>query len=216
MTYDEIYNGLQIIGGVVLGLTFIVGLATIWAGIKSSNEKDMKARQQEERIAKINLQVQEEARKRAEAESRLIELQNRVAWRYFDQDKFLSVLKSRPKGKAEIVFLKEDSESYLLANTIWQNLVAAEWIVNQPSTGTNNDPNLPFALREGGIIASNIPSLTIAVADKTIPKPYLGDTPLSALMLAFTSCGIKPMQTIPHEGIRPSVGTIRIIVGSRL
>jgi hypothetical protein len=212
MTYDDWSNWLQI-------TTVIVAAFLIWVQIMSGKEKDFKAKGQEQTITEITLTVQQESLKRIEAETKLLELQKRVYWRYFDHDKFVELLKQRHKGKAEIVYFNDDNESYMLAHSIWMALDAGEWNAESPVTGKNNDPNghsIPFDLREGGMIMSGDAQIIISVSDETEPKPYNRNTPLSALLLAFQTCNLKFIQTIPHERIRPAKGTIRIIVGSRL
>lgn len=189
------------------------------ANINQKVEVEKGKRVEAERIiANINLKVEEETFKRIQAETRLEELRSRVAWRNFNKDIFMNILKNKAKGKAEIVFLKDDSEAYSFAENIWANLLAAGWSVSKPTTEMNKEKSdRPFPMREGGIITSNFPSLIISVADlDNIKAPYTDNIPLSALMLAFTSCGIEPLLTIPYDQIRPQKGTIRIIVGSRL
>lgn len=219
MTYDELSNLLLIIGGGVLTVTFVVGLLTIWVQIKASEEKDAKAKEQEKTIAEINLKVQQEILKRIQAETQLLELQKRISWRYFDHDRFVAVLRLSGKGSAEIVFLKEDNESYFFAQSIWMALLDAGWDVKQPVSGKNEkdkNANIPFGLREGGIITSDIQRVIIAVSETTESKPYNKKTPLSGLLLAMETVGVDFIQTIPHEGMRPPKGVVRIIVGSRL
>jgi hypothetical protein len=219
MTYDELSNLLQIVGGVVLTVTFVVGLLTIWVQIKASNEKDVKAKEQEKIIAEINLKVEQESLKRIAAERALVELQKQVSWRYIDHDRFVEALKLGLKGKIEIVYSQENNESYLFANNIWMALEASGWDAEQPVTSKNSnkgDSKLPFDLREAGVIASNGPRLIVAVSENMAAKPYNGNTALSSLLLAFQKCDIETFQVIPHESIRPPKGVIRIIVNSRL
>lgn len=219
MTYDKLSNLLQIVGGGVLTVTFIVGLLTIWVQIQASKEKDTKAKEQEKTISEINLKVQQEILKRIEAETKLVELQERITWRYFDHDKFVAVLRLSGKGSAEIVFSKEDNESYSFAQSIWMALLDAGWDVKQPVSGKNekeNNANIPFGLREGGIITSDIQRVVIAVSEVTESKPYNNNTPLSGLLKAMEIVGVDFIQTIPYEGMRPPKGVVRIVVGSRL
>ncbi len=212
MTYDSWANFLQI-------ATVIFAAILIWVQIQSGKEKDLAAKADKKIIAEINLKVEQESLKRIEAETKLLNLQKRIAWRHFDNDKFVRVLEGRDKGNVEILYFNHDNEAYLLAYSIWMALQAAGWNVNSPVTGKNDDPlghPLPFDLREGGMIMSDDARIIVAVSDKTEPKPYDKNTPLSTLLAAFETCEIKFIQTIPHERIRPSTGTIKIIVGSRL
>jgi hypothetical protein len=211
MAYDDWSNLLQI-------ATVVFAALLIWVQIMSGKDKDAKAKAQEQTISEINLKVEQESLKRIEAETRLLELQKRISWRYFDHDKFVNILKLKDKGKAEIVYFKDDNESYMLAQAIWMALEACEWNAESPVTGKNNDPNghlIPFDLREGGMIMSDEARIIVTVHDATEAKPYNKNTPLSALLLAFETCNIKFIQTTPHERIRPPIGTIRIVVGSR-
>lgn len=162
----------------------------------------------------INLTVQQEAYKRAAAETRLIELQNKVHWRHIDINMFATILKQKNKGTAEIVYLKDDNEAYNLADNIWMGLSAAGWTAKRPISGLNNNESTrPFAMREGGIYASDTPTLIISFSNTNDHSDK--DSPLSALVLAFKMCDMKIFETIPYKEIQPPAGVIRIIVGSR-
>lgn len=212
MNYDELANSLKILGGVLSVLAVIVALVIIWLQIESGKVKDAKAKIQEEKIAELNLKV-------IEAETKLLDLRSRILWRYFDHNKFINILKNKDRGNVEIVYFKDDNETYMLAEAIWMALEVCGWNVQRPVTGMNDDPKghlIPFDMREGGIIMSNQARIIISVSESLERKPYNKNTPLSGLLLAFETCGVQFIQTIPHEGIRPSKGTVRIVVGSRL
>lgn len=213
MTYDDWSNLLQI-------LAVSVAVLLIFVQIKSGKAKDIKAKKQEQTIAEINLKVEQESFKRIKAETKLLELQKKISWRTFDFNKFVDILNTAEiKGDAEIIFLKDDNESYSMAYNFWEALGSTGWEVKQPHIGSydeNGNENIPFSMREGGIITSVDQRVIIALSENTIPKPYDNKTALSVLLLAMQSCGIEFIQTVPHQAIRPPKGVIRIIVGSRI
>jgi hypothetical protein len=164
-------------------------------------------------------QVADAQRESADSQRRLLEVQNRLAWRRFDEYAFREILESRAKGRAEIVYKKDDDEAYVFAFQIWHSLAASNWSAEMPVEAKDNpESSVPFSLREGGMVGTNQPSLFVLVGsnDELAAKPYDRDTPVDALMKAFNAVGFPPMISIPHEGIRPPAGTIRIVVGPRL
>lgn len=216
MQLDKLYNILQVIGSILLGLTFIVGALTVFAGIKLNKVKDKETYELKREIKEVDLQLQKEKTNRANAEAKLVALQKIVNWRHIDQDKFVKILSDKPKGKVQITYIKDDAEAYILAYSIRDLLVNVNWEVSEPSVPQKQEESgTPFTLKHGGILMSNNPSLSILVNSDLAPKPYNGSTPLSSLMLAFTSCGITPIQVIPYEQARPPKGVIRILVGHR-
>jgi uncharacterized protein with PIN domain len=70
--------------------------------------------------AKANQRAQEAAERAAEAELRLEQLPKQVGPRQILRDAFLSALADHPKAPTEIRFLRDDPDSYFLAQQIWQ------------------------------------------------------------------------------------------------
>lgn len=191
MTYDEIANILQIIGGVLLAIGFVVGIATIWVGMQANKEKDIKAREQEETIAGINLKIEQEARKRAEAERALLELQNRLSPRVLASEQkteLLRRLQAIPKGTIEINFVAGNEESMQYAQQFIEIFNTAGWKVE------------PRALAAG---------FSILGFGVTLSNPFT-----QTLEQVFRDCGIQ----IDREGIPialDSPDSIALIVGTK-
>lgn len=106
MTWDELSNWMQVVAALVGMVTFLALIVTVWVTLKASAEKDAKARDQEERIKQISLKVEEEARKRAEAERALLEVQERLRHRRLTNTQKANLqkhLEGKPKGTIEIM-----------------------------------------------------------------------------------------------------------------
>ena len=106
-----------------------------------------------------------------------------------------------------------------MAHHLWESFESTGWDVKRPHIGNydeNGNENIPFSMREGGIILSDNQRVIIALSENTIPKPYDNKTALSVLLLAMQSCRIEFIQTVPHQAIRPPKNVIRIIIGSRI
>lgn len=142
MTWDEIATILQITGGIALSISFIVGIAIIWTGIKANNEKNAQIQEQNERIANLteetaraneqaaalNLKFAEAEAKRLKAEQDLLELQQRFSPRQIPQaqrETLKHVLETIPNlanQRMEIMFANNDAEAFNFAKQI-RNIV---------------------------------------------------------------------------------------------
>jgi hypothetical protein len=147
------------IGAGVLAVAALIG--TVVMG-KKANAR------QAERVLTLETGLADAKTKQAEAERRLLEVQNRIAWRHsFDEKKFREVLDRGVKGTAEIVYLKDDSEANIFAESLWFALAASGWSVDQPRPGKDSpDSRMPFFLREAGVLVTNVPQLAVAVSGK--------------------------------------------------
>ncbi len=203
-------------------IAIIAGVLTVAALIGQSFANRHVNRRHATRMLELEANVSEQQIRAAHAETRLLELRNRVSWRILP-DTFVETLKNCPKGKgtAEIVFQLDDDEAYAFASSIWHALLSSGWTVSeQPKPSLTTDPiskdTIPFMMRESGITISNWSSVIVLTSGALVSKPYHGDTPLDALMFAFEKARFPALLTQPHEALRPPEDTIRIIVGSRL
>jgi hypothetical protein len=152
-----------------LGLGFITGIVSVWlswqinaeqkrelAEITRQIEEERKetARAQESTAA-LSLRVQEESRKRAEAEAKLALIQSRQAPRRLLIEKFLPEFRGKPKGSAVIVYLQNDPEAFDFALEIMHLLHGAGWPVTFPKPVSEHtlSKSVP-ALRAGVTIAT--------------------------------------------------------------
>ena len=132
MAYEEISSWMQFITAIVLTLTFLSGIATLWITRKANAEKDEKARHQKEKIAEINLKVEDESTKRVEAERSLSELQDKLRPRRMTAEEKTNIQKlltGKPVGKIEV---RSDNtpETRAFAKDWVEILQAAGWTVS--------------------------------------------------------------------------------------
>ena len=128
------------------------------------------------------------------------------------------MLSERPKGVAEIVYKDDDDEAYQFASEVYNALMGAGWNVASPvGWGAAPSNGLPFWMKEAGIYVANHPFLAVLSSDGPLPtKPYEGLTAFDALLRAFAAEDQSVLVAIPHEGLRPKSGVLRIVVGPRL
>ncbi len=174
---------------------------------------------QEEKVQGVKLQVEQEALKRAKAESQLLTLQQKVSWRFLNVEEFTNTFKKYTYNseEIEIIFNSQDLETQAFANRIADALRKAGADVKLPE-GKSATGGWPFAMEHGGgyTTDSNFRGLNILISDeKENPRKDKNST-LYALNQAFESCGYSPFFMGGYEQIRPSKGTIKIVVDSRL
>jgi hypothetical protein len=197
MTWDELSNWMQVVAAIVGAITFLALIATVWVTLKANTEKDAKAREQQERIQQISLKVEEEARKRAEAERALLELQERLAPRKLTENEIASlvkVLSKQPNG----VFIScklLDQESCGFAEILASVFRRSGWEVIVNKTSLNS-----FS---GFTVFAN-----------TAAETLLG---LDAILLAFKEARISHRTNrLPEGSIGQFPGeTLFIVVGTK-
>jgi hypothetical protein len=171
-------------------------------------------------VAKQQARAADAETRLADAEIRLLELKSRISWRKL-RSIFAETLKARSNATAvaEIVYQPDDGEAYAFASEIEEALSSAGWKVSVKQ-GAAAEPSKhsqqPFLLREGGLLVSDWSTVLVLTQGPLADKPFKADTPLDAIMAAFKAAQIPALQTIPHEGLRPQDGTIRLVIGSRL
>ena len=198
ITWDELSNWMQVVSAIVGAVTFIALIATVWVTLKANAEKDEKTRQQEQRLAEINFRVEEEGRKRAEAERALLELQERMRPRNLTEKqktKLADSLKSIPRGKITFAAILSDQEARNFATKLGEIFTKAGWSVHfeevayeKPMTGLqivfqntgDQSATILYRLFE----SSGIEALGLVQPNKTTSslEVVVGSKPLSDVM----------------------------------
>lgn len=171
-------------------------------------------------LEQLRKDTAEAKRKQTEAEHDLEELRAKLAWRHIVSGKFLAALKGNVKPtNVEIVYLREDPESWNLANEIFRVLRQAGWPVAFPTPITPNDSRL-FASLPSVIGVGGNPFGGIAlVANQEFKMPMWEDkTAVGVLAEAFLKSlegQVSFARPLPEQGLLPP-GFIRIVVGPRM
>lgn len=214
MTWDEISTILQVIGGIVLALSFVVGIAVIWAGIKANQEKDKQVREQSERIAELTkeaeaarertatleIKVSQAEEKRLEAEKDLLELQDRFSPRTIppeDRKKLSDFLHQSPTSRVEIMYSANDAEAFRFASQIVEILKDIGWEVSlftgAVSLGSLPNTGLSITVRDqqnqaGAALQRGLSSIGFEAGGQLAPNQDAN--------LVFLNIGAKPIQHI--------------------
>ena len=77
-------------------------------------------------LANANLRV-------ATAQLETERLKARIAPRHIQEDEFLAALAGMPTGSVELVYVRDDPETFELAQQIWRLLETAKWTVEGPT-----------------------------------------------------------------------------------
>lgn len=175
---------------------------------------------QDAEFEKMRLQTAEAKRRQAQAELDLEELRAKVIWRHIDTAKFLAILQASPATptNTEIVYLRDDPESWNLATEVFTLLHKADWPVTFPAPITPNESGIfssfPTALSAGGSISGGIALVT----NEEFKMPtWENKTPAGFLAKAFLEGlggGIAINRILPEHN-RLASGAIRVVVGPR-
>jgi len=178
----------------------------------------------EAKIAVLNKDVEDAKLKQLEAERDLETLRTKVYWRHIGQGKFLDSLRGKPKPtKVDILYLRDDVESWNLACEIHLCLHMAGWPVSWPPEPIKPREDVPFShfpsvLGVGGSPGFGVALVTSDVDFKVSPWTWDEDkTAFGALVKAFRESLAEPVivnRLAPEEGTLPA-GVIRIVVGPR-
>ncbi|MCA1638604.1 MAG: hypothetical protein LC768_09770 [Acidobacteria bacterium] len=199
MTYDELSDWLRVIAAIIGFFTFVALIATTWVTIKANKEKEVKNKEQQERIeklkndtAKLEKEITEAKTKQIEAEKALLELQNRISPRSLTQEqqtKLLAALKTLPKDSIDIHFISGNEESIQYAEQFIRVFKDAGWQV-QPKAAITS-----FSVLGLHIIGSG------------------SDSPVMSLTQAFKDCGI---QINGNESFPPDLpNSVSLTVGAK-
>jgi len=173
------------------------------------------ARNQGDKILALDVELNAQKKKTAEAETHLAELRKQVGPRSIDGPGFLRILGDGPRASVEIVYAKDDQDAYSLAIVLSAVLRQAKWNVANDLVPENNSEILKLAKT----LPSNIfvqareistaemgAMLSLATEDGGLRTPY------SVLSAALLQSGLwlqgSANPTLP-------VDTLRVIIASK-
>ncbi len=170
-----------------------------------------------ESTAKLSLRIEEEARKRAEAENALLQLQQRLQPRRLPRETFLNALRDKPKGSVVILYQNEDPEAWWFAIDIAAQLNAAGWTAKNPEPlrPSANRPDMPsvFSMGSSFSVGGVYGGRGVSFAAREVDSPpFTRSTPFSALATALDVSGFG-LSTFRDESLPEN--SFRIIVGPR-
>ena len=175
------------------------------------------------RTAEAGQRAAQADQKAAEAELTLEQLRRQVGPRQINRNIFLNALKDQPKAPTEVLFLKDDPDSFFLAQQIWQMLRDAEWDVTPPAPVQPSDlyPTSPTVMSAGGqpsgvTIVAHFVSVEEGEAMSKIFTKQADwiKTPWTVLSNAF----LESMGSVKGSGGGPSAppeGHLRVVVAPR-
>lgn len=220
---------LKVISVVLAGMTVMVGIAAFFTGEKLSDILKGEVATLVKETAGLQKETAEAKQKQAEAELRLaglMERQNRQEqprWAYLGKLDIL--LKDKPKGVAEVLYVSEDEEAYFFALRLADSITSAEWDIKRVALISADDPSqiLPMYSRSefnDSPLLKNTPLLIkvggkkgiTLVAKEVITAPFDENRPSGALALALLDCGFGFGGTRDE---RLPDGFVRIVVGPK-
>lgn len=92
---------------------------------------ELKLRESDELVAKLNLKAEEEQRKRVTIEQALELMRVKSSARGLNE-KFMESLSGKPKGVVDILYNPGDKEAYFFAIQIMASLRSADWTASEP------------------------------------------------------------------------------------
>ncbi len=171
----------------------------------------------------LRLETAEAKRRQAQAELDLEELRVKVIWRHIDAAKFLAVLQASTATptNTEIVYLRDDPESWSLANEIFTLLHKANWPATLPTPITPNEKwrafsSFPTVLGAGGNPFGGIALVT----NEEFKMPTWDNKTAAGLLVKAFLEGlggqVSMNRIIPelHDGL--ATGAVRVVVGPRM
>lgn len=179
-------------------------------GLARSNEEIARLN---EHTAALSLTIEEERRKRVEAEARLAELLKRLQPRRLGKDALLKGLQGKPTAVARAFFQRDDAESYDFAMDIYGDLLAAGWQVEipEPVKPIPGAPNLPTAFIGATHTGAGIGLIARSIVG--VVPPGDPSSPLKALDDAFRGAGFRGVSIVKDEWMPEKV--VWIIVGPK-
>jgi len=175
--------------------------------IRDLKDKDVEIQQAKNAARLLELRIEEEARKRAEAEESLERLRKKVAPRMIS--KTLEPLEKGAKGRAEILYQDDLPEAYRFARNLRLCLLASGWEVADPTPILPNptQPHVPAAEAAG----AGDTDVTIS-ARWLESEPETTDTPYATLYKFFVAndLGLRCRQ---DPNLAPDL--LRIVVGPK-
>jgi hypothetical protein len=170
-------------------------------------------------IATATARIAEADARTKEAELKLEQIRKQVAARHIHMDRFLKILKDRPKQPVEIMFVKDDGEAFGLATEIRGALHQAKWEASEPMpippTETARLANLPSAMGAGGqpsgvsVVARAIGQDDFRVMDPDRESAFRSLSDALGDSIGHVAGGI-------NFDASPEYGKLRVVVGPKI
>lgn len=213
-TLDSWFTFLQVASAVILSLTVAVGY--------------LLNKRQNRELQQVKLGVAKQQERAANAEKETLELRERMLRketpRWVLLSKLGDLIKGKPTGAFEVVFVPDDDEAHQAAITVEAFLSTAGWRILKNLRPASEDLVLPqFATPAMRANPFHLPLLSrmgsngeFTVVGSPEDSGELGisrpDTAANAVMLALMNCGFRVGS---NNDSRLPAGTVRIIVGPR-
>lgn len=212
--------------GRITEMTF-PGIGTIKTAVDTATQlvediKNIKA-DAEKQKQEVTIAVSQLKKGISEAQSQLEQLQKLVRPRRIDHDKFVATLQGQPKTHVEVLFLRDDPDSFLLAQLIWQSFVDAKWDVSPPAPVQPNDlnPTAPTVMSAGGqpsgvtVVAHSVSFEEIEWWNNRMSgKPWI-KTPWTVVSDALWE-SLGGINGAGGGSFSPPEGTLRVVIAPRL
>jgi hypothetical protein len=196
---------------IIAGFFALIAGAATWAVVRLQRIEIAESKIEFEKYKLDTAKGISEANARAkEAELKLLELKSQQEPRIIDGDKFREVARDGPKAKVELLYVKEDAESYQLALQVFWHLANAGWDCDTerpipPRTDDSPYPDKPLTF---SVLARDT-GISLVVGDHDQLKP---GTAYATLLNAFR---LTPGQVETGLDDRLPPGTIRIVVAPK-
>lgn len=191
-TLEDWNAALQIGSFLLLGLTFAIGGGAIITSYILSKRHS-------EKMVELEIKLAEQQERAANAEKTLLQLQETLFKpRRIDWEKSINILRGHPTGSAEIRYVPDNQEAFMLAIELFQLLSISGWTVPFPRAGSGMLPGTGIIIEVG---ADSIHPANMPHFDRLVE---LLDTNLKNVW----GFGVRANQFIP-------VGSIIIIVGPK-
>lgn len=222
------WENAMVVSLIIAGFFALIAGVSTWAVVKLQRVELAQANAESDRykIDTAKLIAEANARQK-EAEVKLEQLRERMGQRHIKGDRFLKLLDGKPKGRVEILFVRDDGEAFTLGLEIRDWLKRALWDVEEPRPIADRDlaprlaPNHPSAMAAGGQPQGVSVFLRAeSQADferETEQNPMDPDRPLNTPRKALSNALLDSLGSISGgmsgENGRP--GILRVIIGPK-
>lgn len=243
MSLEGWNNFWQWSSAIAAGVTFVAGAGAIITGNRLSDRQraELVATQRaaaeannsaaqagehaaaaNERAGRLELEAAAQRERAAKAERDLLELQKRTSPRQLNRDAFLRALEGQPKLPVQILYLRDDPDSFRLSIEIREALRTARWSVTEPepipvsAAPPRSGPAIPTTMSVGGqpsgitVVAHSLSEREMeAVRDRILGRDWV-KTPWTVLRNAFLesmgSVNGSANSMCPRDALRVVIG----------
>ncbi|UQR67319.1 hypothetical protein [Bradyrhizobium sp. C-145] len=182
---------------------------------------DAKGQTAEAEAAKAQAQIEEARARQKEAELKLEQLRKQIAPRRLNREEFISDLSTQPKAPTEVMYLRDDPESFEFAQEIAFAMQEAGWeITSRRPIPPSMDPDAITAMSVGGqpsgvtVVTSSLGEGEITASfNAMVGRPWV-KTAFTVLSNALQKSlgGIATSAGGPNS---PAPGTLRVVVAPK-